>query len=279
MNSFLDSDFVSTWTRAIDDSLQGYMHNMPGECPDVLRESMSYSLLLPGKRIRPLLVLLAADACGADPQKALPAACAVEMVHAFSLIHDDLPAMDDDDVRRGQPANHKKYGEAQAILAGDALLAYAFSILAEELDSSIAAGCCSVLARATGPEGMIGGQCLDMDTQQQNTIDNLESMHQKKTGALLVASLHMGALIADASEEQLQSLLEYGKRIGLVFQIIDDVLDEGEDERSYTNLLGVEESKAKAEKLTQEACSYLEVFQDRSAPLCSLAELVLTRDH
>src|SRR5262245_31387359 len=166
-----------------------------GGCPETLAEAMCYSLLAPGKRLRPLLTVLAAEACGGCDAAALPAACAVEMVHTYSLIHDDLPAMDDDDLRRGLPTCHKKYGEALAILAGDALLTLAFQVIAEGYAPGPAAACCRELARGAGAAGMVGGQVDDLAMESRGgggTLEELEFLHQRKTGALFRAALRMG---------------------------------------------------------------------------------------
>src|SRR5438874_6494292 len=196
---------------------------------------MAYSLFAPGKRLRPLLVTFACEAAGGTADQALPAACAVEMVHTYSLVHDDLPAMDDDDMRRGQPTCHKKFGEALAILAGDALLTLAFQVLAEGYPAS-AAACCVELARAAGAAGMVGGQVDDLawereEALQQRTLAGLEDLHGRKTGALIRASLRLGALAAHAGTSTgpapalLDHLDAYGRCLGLAFQITDDLLD------------------------------------------------------
>ncbi len=232
--------------QPIDAALREYTCLTPG-CPEPLRDAMRYSLLAPGKRIRPMLVLLAAEACGGTIAKAMPAACAVEMVHAYSLIHDDLPAMDDDDLRRGRPTCHRVYGEAMAILAGDALLSLAFQVLAEHVrPASAAAACCAALAEAAGPCHLVGGQADDIlaDAMEQgagsreleekadsqlpaprSSLQHLESIHARKTGAMIRVSLRLGGMTAAASDDQLQALDDYGRRLGLAFQVTDDLLD------------------------------------------------------
>lgn len=260
----------------------------PGIPETTLIRAMRYALLLPGKRLRPLLVLLACEACGGFSAKALPAACAVEMVHAFSLIHDDLPCMDDDDLRRGKPTNHTVFGEAQALLAGDALLALAFRTLAEHLPQGIASSCVHELAQAS--LAMAGGQSLDMEGFGDNPPrGEIEGMERKKTGALITAALEMGGIVAEASQEHLAALREYGWRIGLAFQIMDDLLDvEGSQEdtgkrvgkdaekgkRTLPAIIGVERSRKRAEQLIEEACSALEIFQSGSTMLLSLANFI-----
>jgi geranylgeranyl diphosphate synthase type II len=267
--------------------------------PASLREAMRYSLLAPGKRLRPILVVMASEACqGADPW---PAACAVEMIHAYSLIHDDLPAMDDDDLRRGQPTCHKKFGEALAILAGDALLTMAFQVLAEGYPDRTAASCCRELAQAAGAAGMVGGQVDDLAWEQggEPSFDGLEYLHQRKTGALIRASLRLGALAAYAQRPSpppapvLECLDGYGRCLGLAFQIVDDLLDvEGDAEQTgkrvgkdaargkltYPGFLGVAESRRRAERLGREACEQLQPLGDAAARLRALVSYVLERD-
>lgn len=268
------------------------------DCPDDLREAMRYSLLSPGKRLRPRLVLLAAEACGGEcgSESTLAAACAVEMIHAYSLIHDDLPAMDDDDLRRGRPTCHKKFGEATAILAGDALQALAFQTLASEIQpAEVAARCCAELAQAAGAESLVGGQATDLESEfSEGDIELLKAIHRRKTGALLTVSLRLGALVAGATTEQLDALTTYGNRLGLVFQITDDLLDatgeesamgkrvgkdSGRGKLTYPSLLGIDESRELARRLIGESMAALEVFGESASALKSLAQFVLERDH
>jgi geranylgeranyl diphosphate synthase type II len=212
--------------QQIDTALDRYAH-FQGNCPAKLSEAIRYSLLAPGKRLRPQLVLLAARACGGEVTAALPAAVAVEMIHAYSLVHDDLPAMDNDDLRRGRLTCHKQYDEATAILVGDALQARAFEILATEIEPARrAVHCCAELARAAGAEALVGGQVADLAAESQPvTAVELEAIHCRKTGALFRASLRLGAIVADASPQVIEHLDEYGRHLGLAFQIVDDLLD------------------------------------------------------
>jgi geranylgeranyl diphosphate synthase type II len=217
---------------AIDSALASYVQFDDG-CPPHLAEAIRYALLAPGKRLRPQLVLMATEACGGSIEEALPAACAIEMVHAYSLVHDDLPAMDDDDLRRGRPTCHKVFGEATAILAGDALLTRAFELLASEIQPpDVAARCCAVLGRAAGATALVGGQAADLqradskgNNGRESDLPAIESIHRRKTGALFVAALELGAVVARANTEQEAALLAYGKNVGLAFQITDDLLD------------------------------------------------------
>ncbi len=264
-------------------------------CPARLASAMRYSLLGGGKRTRPLLALLAAEACGADPEDALPAACALEMVHTYSLIHDDLPAMDDDDLRRGRPTCHKAFDEATAVLAGDALLTLAFEVVLRDTRPEAAARCALALAEAAGPSGMVGGQMADLEAEGRDdaNVEALEAIHRRKTGALLRAALRMGGLVAGAPEASLRALDVYGHAVGLAFQIVDDLLDVQGDEAklgkrvgkdsglgkwTYPGLLGVEGSRARARQLADEAVAALAPLGGRGDRLRALAVQLLERD-
>ena len=279
----------------VDAALDEYT-NFEGGCPDHLREAIRYSLLAPGKRLRPLLVLWACEACGGKIPAALPAACAVEMIHTYSLIHDDLPAMDDDDLRRGRPTCHKQFGEGVAILAGDALLALAFEVLSEDIEpSDRAAICCGVLAHAAGATELVGGQADDLAGEFfSGGLDVIESIHRRKTGAMFRVSLQLGSICAGASNSERQALDEYGKNLGLAFQIVDDLLDvdgdaaelgknTGKDadrgKLTFPGVLGVEESRRRAEALVSAARAALQSFGSQAASLESLANYVLERKH
>jgi len=279
----------------IDGALDRYTRLEDG-CPTDLREAIRYSLLAPGKRLRPLLVLLAAEACGGDLDAALPAACAVEMIHTYSLIHDDLPAMDNDDLRRGRPTCHKQFNDALAILAGDALLALALQVVAEGIHPpAVAATCCAALAAAAGPCHLVGGQAVDIAaTAAGDGLAALESMHRRKTGAMISVSLRLGGLAAGASDQELAALAEYGAALGLAFQIVDDLLDVhgnaqamgkrvGKDsdqgKSTFPGLLGVEASQARARQLVDAACRAAATFGPRGCALEGLARYVLERNH
>ena len=298
------------------------------DCPDTLREAMAYSLLAGGKRMRPILVLLACEACGGSIEAALPAACAIEMIHTYSLIHDDLPAMDDDDYRRGRLTNHKVFGEALAILAGDALLTLAFEVIARDTQpAAVAAACCADLAGAAGWCGMVAGQVADIEGEQREGVDGrglrvegqeedvrtttsapqpstlnpqpsalaqLESIHRRKTGRLLTSAVTLGGRVGQADAGLMRRLEEFGKRVGLAFQIADDLLDVtgdaaklgkgvGKDatlgKMTYPALLGVEESRRKADALIDEACLLLEPLGEKGRKLVELARFVTKRDH
>jgi geranylgeranyl diphosphate synthase, type II len=281
----------------VNSQLDGYLRQLDSDCPEVLRDSMAYSLLAGGKRLRPLLTLLACEAAGGPIDAALPAACAIEMVHTYSLIHDDLPAMDDDELRRGRPTCHIKFGEAQAILAGDALLTLAFEIVARDIKPpATAAACCADLANAAGAVGMVGGQVADLQAEDAgiSSVEELEAIHRRKTGRLLCAALTLGGRIGGAGPEAIENLERYGTKVGLAFQIVDDLLDiVGEQAKmgkgvhkdashgklTYPALLGVEESRERARALIAQACCSLAAFGDRRRQLEALARFVLERDH
>lgn len=279
--------------RHVDTALEHYSQ-AEQDCPAILSEAMRHSLLSPGKRLRALLVLMAAEACGCSCGVAMPAACAVEMVHTYSLIHDDLPAMDNDDMRRGRPACHVKYGEALAILAGDALLTRAFEVLARDVQPpAVAARCCAELGRAAGPTALVGGQVDDIRAQEGGgDLALLEAIHRRKTGALMTVSLRLGGLVAQADDTSLQALEQFGQKLGLAFQIVDDLLDlrgnevvigkrVGKDSSlgklTFPALLGVDASERRAVELVDQACSALRPFADRGSCLTALARYVVER--
>ena len=319
------TDFFKTNVELVNSQLREYL-KLDERCPDLLRQAMDYSLLAPGKRIRPMLALLACQACSGETTKALPGACAVEMIHAYSLIHDDLPAMDDDDLRRGRPTCHKQFDEATAILAADALQALAFEVLAKDVHPADAAiRCVSALADAAGACGMVAGQTLDIQgsnnsecgmrnaelgtlncstcnsqlaTRNSQTdaesLSVLENIHRLKTGAMIRVSLIIGATIANASADQIESLKSYGDALGLLFQVTDDLLDvTATDEQmgkrthkdsdkgkmTYPGLLGVETSQEYAAELTQKAKDALSSFGQGAELLRDLADYVLERNH
>jgi len=263
-----------------------------------LFEAMRYSLLAGGKRLRPVLALAASDAVGGQPADALGFACAVEMIHTYSLIHDDLPCMDDDDLRRGRPTNHKVFGEAIATLAGDGLLTDAFKVLARSIQPGHAAGpalleTIAELADAAGSAGMVGGQVIDLLGEgRQLTLNELEYLHSKKTGALFVAAVCGGARLGGANETQLAALRDYARNLGLAFQVADDLLDvEASDEQvgkrthkdeargkaTYPALIGIDRSRAMARDLVAGAYRALADFDHRAQPLRALASYAVER--
>jgi geranylgeranyl diphosphate synthase type II len=267
--------------------------------PATIHRAVRYSLFAGGKRIRPVLVLAAGEAVGAPRAELLPLACAAEMIHTYSLIHDDLPAMDDDDLRRGKPTSHKVFGEAIAILAGDALLTRAFHLLAtvpSGVDDALARrrlAATEVLAEACGTGGLIGGQVMDLESEGR-AIDapSLERLHRAKTGALLAACVRGGAILGGARTSELQALSRYAAAIGLAFQVVDDVLDATEDAASlgktagkdaaahkatYVSVHGIERAREMADGLLRDALAAVAPLGERGVLLQALARLVVER--
>lgn len=293
-NNFDLSNYMETRRKEVNDFLGKFL--LPaGEWPQALNESVRYSIFAGGKRLRPILALAAAEALGKDFVSVLPVACALEMIHTYSLIHDDLPAMDDDDLRRGNPTNHKVYGEAIAILAGDSLLSEAFRIMAGSAQNGNAHQCIQIIQRvsqAIGPQGMVGGQVQDLESEKKKiSSDELEHLHRHKTGKLIQVAIESGAIMVGASEEELSALSDFGNCIGLSFQIADDVLDiEGGEEigkdvgsdlakekATYPSILGLETSKQLADEITQKALAALTPFGQNADPLREIAKYVVYR--
>jgi geranylgeranyl diphosphate synthase type II len=268
------------------------------EPPETLSRAVRYSLFAGGKRLRPLLVLASAEAVGGSVEDALPGAAAFEMIHTYSLIHDDLPSMDDDSLRRGRPTSHIVYGEAAAILAGDALQTHAFDVLAAPLEgcrapAAVRLRAIAVLARAAGARGMVGGQVADLESEGR-AIDGagLEFIHRRKTGALIRAATHVGALLGGGTNEEVERLTRFGEEAGLAFQIVDDILDvegsastlgksAGKDARAgkatYPRVHGIVEARRHAEELLSSALARLTPFGACGRPLAVLAEHMVRR--
>ena len=280
--------------KQVDQRLDAYTQFENG-CPERLSSAIRYSLLSPGKRLRPILVLAACKICDGDINDALPAACAVEMIHTYSLIHDDLPAMDDDDLRRGQPSCHVAFDEATAILAGDSLIPLAFQVMLQDLPAEVAVTCCRELSNAAGACQLVGGQSDDLALQNTDiSVEQLEAIHQRKTGALFTTSLRMGCICAKGNSEQLQNLSDYGESLGLAFQITDDLLDLCGDEdkigkrlgkdseqgkRTYPELIGVEASENLASVLVKRAMDSLDSFGANAHDLRRFAKFVIDRNY
>lgn len=285
--------------QLIDSALDRYLPAIDS-LPARLHDAMRYSVFAGGKRIRPILLLAACEAVGGQLSNALPAACALEMIHSYSLIHDDLPAMDDDDFRRGQPTNHKVYGEATAILAGDGLLTEAFILLSNpavwEKDSANTNRVLEVihiLARNSGSRGMVGGQVVDMESEEKSIdLPTLEYIHTHKTGALILAAVEIGAIIGGASGEQRRALRHYGEAAGLAFQVADDILDivadpaklgkdVGSDQQrgkaTYPALLGLNEARERTHELKRIALASLDIFDETARPLREIASYIVDR--
>jgi len=283
--------------QLVDAALDGFLPREDTPPPSVHR-AMRYSVLAGGKRLRPILVIAGAELVGAQPSRVIPTACALEMIHTYSLIHDDLPAMDDDDYRRGRLTNHKMFGDAIAILAGDALLTLAFQLVAQNaaltgVDARVVCDVVAEIAVAAGTLGMVGGQVVDIESEGKTlTPEALEYIHIHKTAALLRASLSVGARLGGADVAALAAVGDAGQSLGLAFQIIDDILDvegslatlgktAGSDERkqkvTYPALHGIEASRREARRLIERTKSRLAVFGARSAPVCALADFVVER--
>lgn len=278
--------------KAVEPYMQDFINNRP--FPENLKQAILYSLLGPGKRLRPILVLRSAESVGGNPQNALPAASAIEMIHCFSLIHDDLPSMDDDDLRRGRPTLHKQTNEAMAILAGDALNTLAFEIIATQVKDDALANKLNI-ELTTATNNMIAGQIYDSlpDFPDNLTpIEQLRLIHRNKTGALIRASCRMGAIAANASEEQLEALTRYGEAIGLMFQVIDDLLDITQtteqlgktagkdieqDKLTYPAIMGIEKSKEVVSELHQQAIESLSILGDKAQHLIDLCDYMSIR--
>ncbi len=272
---------------------------MPITYPEKIYEAMRYSLLAGGKRLRPILCLATCEMAGGTIEMAMPTACALEMVHTMSLIHDDLPAMDNDDYRRGKLTNHKVYGEDMAILAGDGLLAYAFEFIAVNTQNVPAERVLQVVARlgrAVGAAGLVGGQVVDLESEGQTdvSLETLNFIHNHKTAALLEACVVCGGILAGVPETQLQKLSSYAQNIGLAFQIVDDILDitatqeelgktAGKDQQAqkvtYPSLWGIEESQRQAQQLIETAIAQLESFGEQARPLIAIAHFITSRTH
>lgn len=289
------SDYFKECQTLVNQSLETFLPPAT-TYPPILHEAMRYSLLAGGKRIRPILAIAAAEACGGSRREVLPIACAIEMIHAFSLIHDDLPAMDDDDLRRGQPTNHKVYGEAIAILAGDALYGQAFEVLtklkSQHKDPMMILEIISDIVRGSGALGMIGGQVIDIQAEGKKiSLEELKRLHSYKTGHLIRVSVTSGAKIVTDDAQKLACLERYAELIGLAFQIADDILDiEGGEEigkdlgsdvergkSTYPALMGLEESKKEAKKVLEEALTSLKSFGEEADVLREIAQYIVER--
>ncbi|WP_213019783.1 polyprenyl synthetase family protein [Bacillus pumilus] len=291
------NEFLTTRKQAIEDYLFTYVQELT--IPEDLKSSMLYSLKAGGKRLRPVLVLALLNAYGKNEEDGIPVGCAVEMIHTYSLIHDDLPCMDDDDLRRGKPTNHKVYGEATAVLAGDALLTESFRLITSQLSSNVSADkklrIVDELVKSAGALGMVGGQFDDMEAEQkQVSLAELESIHARKTGKLLTFSVAAGAMLAGASDDDIEKLREFSYHIGIAFQIRDDILDlEGSEEKigkrvgsdtaneksTYPSLLTLSGAKEKLDEHITRAKEIVSNLQLEQQLLHGLCDLIASRDH
>ncbi|MCC9640801.1 polyprenyl synthetase family protein [Rhodopirellula sp. JC740] len=293
--------YMASHRPAVEAALAEACADQPG-MPTRLAEAIRYAVLAPGKRLRPVLTIMAAEACGGSVASAMPAAVSVELIHAYSLIHDDLPAMDDDDLRRGRPTTHIEFDEATAILAGDALQSMAFAHLhCHAVDDTQAAAWIGTLAIAAGPSGLVGGQADDLDAEKHTVDDfggpeaartHLEAIHHRKTGALFTACAAMGAISAGADQRAVSALTNYARAFGLAFQITDDLLDctstdeqlgkrtgkdDGRGKLTYPGLMGLDRARAHAEAMIRTAHESLELFGTAGQRLRNLADFVLER--
>jgi geranylgeranyl diphosphate synthase type II len=281
----------------VDRALNRYFPEK-GQIDSSLNDAMRYSLFAGGKRLRPILCLAGADAVGGNGSKTLPVACALEMIHTYSLIHDDLPVMDDDDLRRGKPANHKMFGDAMALLAGDGLLTEAFVLmcragLSGETHPSVLISVIHLIAQAAGCQGMVAGQAVDITTEGRPVdLAIVEFIHKKKTAALITASVVAGVMLGGGDDVQRKATAEYGQNVGLAFQISDDLLDiEGETavlgkrvgvddlkgKMTYPSVVGLEQAKAVQAGLIKNAIEALKEFDNRADPLREMAHYIITR--
>lgn len=289
--STVNLDALLSPAKEVNDYMAMFMEERP--LPNNLRDAIKYSLLGSGKRVRPILIIHSCRACGSDVSAALPAAAAMEMIHCFSLVHDDLPAMDDDDLRRGRPTLHKHTNEAMAILAGDGMISLAFELLVTKLDAERASKLVLELSAATS--NMVAGQVYDTLPDFDDSVEplaRLETIHKNKTGALIRASCRMGAISAGADDEQLASLTTYAEAIGLMFQVVDDLLDvtqsteqlgktAGKDveqgKLTYPSLIGIEASRQEVERLRVQANASLDIFGEAAQPLRDFCEYLAVR--
>lgn len=287
--------YLKTIQESVDAALD---HFLPAEndAPGTIHKAMRYSIFAGGKRLRPILTLAAAEACGGEEKNAFPPACAVEIMHTYSLVHDDLPSMDDDDLRRGRPTSHKVFGEGIAVLTGDALLTEAFLILAETpaTDRYTTRDYLQEFAKTGGSRQLIGGQVLDLEGEGKKlTQAQLVNIHEAKTAALLTCSLRLGGMSANATPAELEALTTFGYHLGLAFQVIDDILDvtqsteklgktAGKDlaveKATYPSILGLEESKKEAARLTKISLDALAPFGEKALRLDGIARYLLERE-
>jgi len=294
--SFDLKTYMDARRTEVEEALEGYLP--PGDaCPESLHEAMRYSVFSGGKRFRPILCLASFRAAGGEGEGVMPVACAIELIHTYSLIHDDLPCMDDDDLRRGRPTNHKVFGEAIAVLAGDALLTHAIELVVSVAGAELGPESClrvlEDITRAIGVDGMVAGQVVDMESEGKPVGEETVSyIHSRKTGALITSTARCGAIAAGADEAMIAKMAAYGEKVGLAFQITDDILDvEGgfgdlkscagldsqKQKATYPSVHGLERSKAIAEGLIAEAREVIADLGEPGLPLRGLADLVVNR--
>jgi geranylgeranyl diphosphate synthase type II len=300
-------EYLVSRSQMADKALERYLPSK-SQPPSLIHEAMRYSIFAGGKRLRPILVMAAAETCGGKPSWVMPTACAVEMIHTYSLIHDDLPAMDNDDLRRGRPTSHKVYGEGMAILAGDALLTQAFEVMGMNaavapVRSENVVRAIQAVARGAGSQGMVGGQVVDtqmdkgrwlafVDGDKSKSGKTIRYIHEHKTASLIIACLEAGAILANGTPKQVKALARYGLGIGLAFQVRDDVLDiigdkkklgkSGSDadnkKMTYPAIFGIDESLKTADRLVRDAKDSVAVFGAKGKILSDLADYILNRE-
>jgi len=261
--------------KLIDEKLDTYLPKATAY-PRIIHEAMRYSVLDGGKRIRPILVLESSKLCGGKIKDAIYLACAIELIHSYSLIHDDLPSMDDADTRRGRPSCHVKYGEALAILVGDSLLTLAFNLIARIRDKAKTGEIIFEISKAIGSFGMIGGQVMDLKIKKAKKVDlsTIEYVNLRKTASLIAAATKTGAIIAGASDKEIDILQKYGEYIGLAFQIVDDILDKN----GYVEVFGIKGAREESQKLVNKAKDILESFGAKANNLKGIADYILNRE-
>ncbi len=290
-------DYLETRRELVNAAIDVYLA-FGSETPSEIVEVMRYAVLNGGKRLRPILVIAGAELFGGDSGRVMPTACGIELIHSYSLVHDDLPCMDDDDLRRGRPTVHKKFGDAMAVLAGDALLTHGFGLIAENaavpgVTSEMTVRVIRQIAAACGPTGMVGGQVQDIKSDGVDLdIESLRTLHRAKTGRLITASVEAGAILAGATDDEINLVVEYGNAIGLAFQIVDDVLgeigdesklgkpvgsDQARDKTTYASLFGIETAREMARSLVEESRATLTDFGTAAQPLLDIAGFIIDR--
>lgn len=266
-------EYMSKSIKLVDGALDGYLPSEK-EGPVIINRAVRYSVFSGGKRIRPILAIESCKACGGREKDAMPAACAIELVHTYSLIHDDLPAMDDDDLRRGKPTCHKVFGDANAILAGDALQAFAFEMISEEMDYNIGMKVIRELSRAIGAKGMVGGQAIDLEYKgKAKKTKTLNNINRLKTAKLFEASAKIGAMAAGAKPGGVTLMADFGASLGMAFQIVDDILDRGD----YAKIFGMRKARKDALGLIEKAKNGIKKIGEKGNRLAAIADYVLER--
>lgn len=291
--------YLNTRKKIVDDALEKFLPKR-GKYPSIIHKSIRYSVFAGGKRIRPILVLLSAETLGKSYKRVLPTACAIELIHTYSLIHDDLPCMDNDDYRRGMLTNHKVFGESIATLSGDALLTHSFELISKNKEINgvkpeNVLKVINIISKACGTFGLIGGQVVDILSEGKKVSKSkLKYIHTHKTGALICASLQAGAILSDAKDKEYNALTKYGKNLGLLFQIVDDMLNVTGDAKklgksvgsdakrkkiTYPSLFGIKKSKEEIQKLREKAKREVSIFKTKKNLLCELVDFIIEREY